>query len=414
MHERRAIALSRANRKTNSRIVRRKYIAWSIFLSVVGLCTFSLPLFAQDSAPPLSPPKAMYTVVPLTGVSAEAVRGSVAASTTIPMWTYHITSNRDGLQYSGSMVGRSPFFHGARATKVPTFIVPLKINMPDGGVFDPTSSVDSGCSPAGTALSLIQSSPIFTPIDLHMGTVDMGVAQYVDAFQRANFWSDVSVTATSYHTSLSATTLGVQTFNVPSGKGATYNATNFVGGCGKIGVVDFSTMNNFVTGTLLPSLAGSGVGPTNFPFILLYNVVMGNPGDSLTSNCCILGFHGAFGFPTQTYSPADYDTTHLFSNSGNTSVASHEVGEWMDDPLGTNPTPLWGHIGQVSGCQNNLEDGDPLSGTLFPSVLMPNGVTYALQELAFFSWFYASPSLAVNGWFSDNGKFTNDAGAVCM
>ncbi len=45
---------------------------------------------------------------------------------------------------------------------------------------------------------------------------------------------------------------------------------------------------------------------------------------------------------------------------------------------------------------------------------MPNGVTYELQELAFFSWFYSAPSLGVNGWFSDNGTFTNDAGAVCF
>src|SRR5258708_14867311 len=123
MHERRAIALSRANRKTNSRIVRRKYIAWSVFLFVVGLCTLSLPLFAQDSAPPLSPPKAMYTVVPLTGVSAEAVRGSVAAATTIPMATYHITSYRDGLTYSGSQVCLKQLLLCAQAPHLPSFVV---------------------------------------------------------------------------------------------------------------------------------------------------------------------------------------------------------------------------------------------------------------------------------------------------
>ena len=399
----------------NSRILRRKLIAQSAFLFVLGLCSVSLPLFAQETASnsaPL-PPHAYYKVVPLTGVPREAVQSSVAAATTIPMWTYHITSNRDGFQYSGSVVGRSPFFHGARTTNIPTFIVPLKVQMPDGTVFDPTAA-DSACSPAGTALNLTQNSPIFTPFDFHMGTVDMGATQYVDAFQRANFWTDVSVTGTSYHTSLAGMPLAVQTFNVPTGLGATYNAKALFGGCGNIGVVDFATMDAYVTGTLLPALAGSGVGPTNFPFILLYNVVMGVSGDSIArSNCCILGYHGAAGFPTQTYSPADYDTTGIFTGVRNTAVAAHEVGEWMDDPLGMNPTPKWGHIGQVSGCQNNLEVGDPLSGTLFPSVRMPNGVTYELQELAFFSWFYASPSLAVNHWFSDNGTFTADAGGVC-
>ena len=30
---------------------------------------------------------------------------------------------------------------------------------------------------------------------------------------------------------------------------------------------------------------------------------------------------------------------------------------------------------------------------------MPNGFTYSLQELAFFSWFYGAPTLGLNGWF---------------
>ena len=408
MHDERAIA------KTKSPTLHWKLVAWSFVMFVgAGLCVLSPLAFAQETQSVLARPQAYYKVVPLTGVSDAAIGASVAAATTIPMWRYNITSSRDGKPYTGVMVGRSPFFHGARTTNVPTFIIPLKVHMPDGGVFDPTAT-DSTCSPSGTALNLFQNSPIITPVDIGMGGVDIGVAQYVDAFQRASFWSDVSATGTRYHAALGPVmTLAVQTFNVPATKGATYLASSF-GGCGKIGVVDFTTMDNYVTGTLMPALAGSGVGPTNFPIILLYNVVMGDPGDSLTSNCCILGYHGAGGFPAQTYSPMDYDTTGIFGGTGNTSVAAHEVGEWMDDPLGTNPTPLWGKIGQVSGCQGNLEVGDPLSGTLFPSVLMPNNVSYELQELASFSWFYSAPSLGVNGWFSDNGTFTNDSGAVCF
>ncbi len=91
-------------------------------------------------------------------------------------------------------------------------------------------------------------------------------------------------------------------------------------------------------------------------------------------------------------------------------IAAHEVGEWMDDPFGNNPTPAWGHTGQVSGCQNNLEVGDPLSANNIPPVKGANGFTYHLQELAFFSWFYGAPSIAVNNWFSDNNTFTTDAG----
>jgi hypothetical protein len=96
-----------------------------------------------------------------------------------------------------------------------------------------------------------------------------------------------------------------------------------------------------------------------------------------------------------------------------TAIASHEVAEWMNDPFTINPTPPWGHVGQQSGCQNNLEVGDPLTGTEAPRIVMPNGFTYHLQELAFFSWFFGAPSIAINGWYSDNGTFLTDAGPPC-
>jgi hypothetical protein len=44
---------------------------------------------------------------------------------------------------------------------------------------------------------------------------------------------------------------------------------------------------------------------------------------------------------------------------------------------------------------------------------MPDGFPYSLQELAFFYWFFGAPSLGVNGWFSDNGTFSTDAGPNC-
>ncbi|HVN64880.1 MAG TPA: hypothetical protein VMT58_09605 [Candidatus Binataceae bacterium] len=342
----------------------------------------------------------------------EAAMSQAAAATTIPLWSYAVNSSRDGNTYTGTMVGRSPFYNGARETDIPTFIIPVKVVMPDTGhVFDPTAEDPFGCLPAGdTALGLTQQSPIFDApaSDWIMNGVDVGTGQYVDAFQRAAFFSDVSVTGDRYHTVLSpVTTLSTVTFNVSAGSGATYTR-----GCGMIGVVDITAMDFFVR-TEITALAAQGVHPTTFPLFLLYNVVMGDPGDSITSNCCVIGYHGAGGAPLQTYSPTDFDSTGIFRHLANTSVFAHEVGEWMNDPTGSNPTPKWGHTGQVSGCQNNLEVGDPLSGTLFPSVTMPNGYTYDLQELAFFSWFYGSPSLGAGGFFSNNETFGSDAGQVC-
>lgn len=366
-----------------------------------------------QGASQLAPPIAYHVAVPLSGVSRTAVSLAVANGTTIPMWNFNVTSPVDGQTYSGTMVGRSPFFHGARTTNIPAVIVPLIVDMPDGSMFDPTAA--DPCAGSNEPLSLVRESPILQNASFTMNGTYIGMTQYIDAFQRANFWAaNVSTTADRYHTMLSpVSTVAAVTFNVPPGEGATYSASSF-GGCGNIGVVDFATMDNFVRNTLIPSLAGQGVSPAALPIVVLSNVVLGNPGDSISKNCCIIGYHGAFGSPVQTYALSDYDTTGIFIGTRDISALSHEIGEWQDDPLGTNPTPAWGNIGQVKGCQTNLEVGDPLTGTLFTPVTMPNGVTYHPQELAFFSWFFRqSPSTGAGGFYSDNGTFANDAGAVC-
>jgi hypothetical protein len=388
----------------------------TIFASTLELLVLQLSVRAQNLLPgaQFSPPVAYSKVVPLTGVSEAAVRLAVASGTTVPMWNFSLTSPVDGNSYSGVMVGRSPFFHGARTTYVAAVIVPLIVNMPDGGVFDPT--VADPCAQSHSPLALVQQSPLLQTASFSINGTSVGTTQYIDAFQRANFWeANVSITGSRYHTMLSpVTTTNAATFNVPSGMGATYS-TALYGGCGSLGVVDFSTMDNFVRNTLIPGLASQGVGTAVLPIIILGNVVLGDPGDSLTSNCCVIGYHGAYGSPVQTYALSDYESTGIFPGLADVSALSHEIGEWEDDPLGSNPTPAWGHVGQVSGCQNNLEVGDPLSGTLFTPISMPNGVTYHTQELAFFSWFYRqSPSLGAGGLYSDNGTFDTDAGAVCQ
>jgi hypothetical protein len=117
---------------------------------------------------------------------------------------------------------------------------------------------------------------------------------------------------------------------------------------------------------------------------LFDNVVMYH---TVVANCCVLGYHNAYtvGGKLQTYSNALYDNRGDFSGSGDISALSHEIGEWQNDPNTVNPTKPWGNIGQVTGCHNNLEVGDPLSGTVFTDTL--NGKAYHPQELAFSSWF---------------------------
>jgi hypothetical protein len=358
---------------------------------------------------------------------------------TLPLFTFRVRSSRDGNKYSGAMVGQNPF-HKPGKTKVPTKVIPLIIKtqtigtmfdpktgiittQPGDSTFDPTEAdTQNTCltAPNNVPTHLVKQSPIFTPTDFVFGSTDIGTTQYSDAFQRGNFWNALGKDKRDYHVLLDPVQfLDPITLEVPVEYGLAITNLLFFGpppSCGPLGIVDINWFDTYLTGTLIPSLAEE-VDPTNFPIFLVYNVGFAAPVTNLGS-CCALGYHGTTGFPipTQTYSPALFDTTGDFAANFlpiDTAVLSHEVDEWMDDPMISNPTPPWGHTGQVAGCQANLEVGDPLSGTSLPGVTMPNGFTYHLQELAFFSWFFGAPSVGVNGWFSDNGTFLTDAGPPC-
>jgi hypothetical protein len=373
---------------------------------------------------------AYTTVKPARNAAGNMVRASDAAAvSSLATFTYNVTSGRDGNTYTGAMVGQDPFSSGFTTTTVTTPVIPLiiTVNAVATGLnkhgiltqthgtitLDPTAA-DNAClsAPNNVPVTLVQQSPMFQATNFSFGGTSVGDTQYIDAFQRANFWQLVG--GTDYHTLVNPVLYQPISLNIRPGKGLAIPSSLF-GSCGPLGIVDINTLDSILTGTILPQLAAQGVDTSQFPVFLLYNTVMSIGVPNNLNKCCVLGFHGATGSPIQTYSPIDFDTSGLFGATiHDTSIMAHEVGEWMDDPFGSNPTPLWGHTGQVSGCQNNLEVGDPLTGTNIPPVVGSNGFTYNLQELAFFSWFYGAPSIAVNGWFSDNNTFTTDAGPVCQ
>jgi hypothetical protein len=308
------------------------------------------------------------------------------------------------------MVGQDPSSSKV-TTNIPTVIIPVIIKIGTRN-FNPTVA-DTTCmvAPNNIPRNVFHQSPLFANHAFTMDGVNEGSTQYVDAFERAEFATFVAAT---YHPRLSTVTVKpAQTFPVPAGRGSVNSTSMFGnGGCGPklnpagvFGIVDINALDPWVTGTALPHAA---VTPNQLPILLLYNVVMSS-GPPIINNCCILGYHGALG-NGQTYSPMEFDQTGIFGSTTNdTSIAAHEIGEWMDDPFGNNPTPAWGNIGQVGGCQGNLEVGDPLSGTLFPPITMPtNHYTYHFQELAFRSWYYNAqhdPSIGAGRKFSNNGTF---------
>ena len=372
---------------------------------------------AKPSPTPFTPTVLSYH--PKESVTPEVmdlVRSQAAAAQTIPLWSYS-TVGQDGQAYTGAMVGRSPFAHGHRTTTIPTFLVPVILRFQDSGdVFDPT--IYDGCAVSNeSVIQLIKNSPLISPQNFTMNGVDVGVGQYLDEFQRANFWSEVG--GTPYHTTFSTnpTVLSPVYVTVPIGYGGTVSFFSF-SGCKDFGLMDIDWWDYELQTVIMPALAAEGVGPENFPQFIFDSVAEYPNHDP--SQCCVLGYHSAFmnGGVFQTYSVNGYDTSGAFL--GDTAIMSHEIAEWMDDPTGQNAVPAWGAEGQVPAgkCQDNLEVGDPLSrNPITPTnpffiTNTSTGVTYTLQELAFYSWFLGSkPSLGAGGKYSNNGTFSGYAKA---
>jgi hypothetical protein len=186
--------------------------------------------------------------------------------------------------------------------------------------------------------------------------------------------------------------------------------------CADAGVLPTFGFQNYIQNTVIPGIPA--ITPATFALFLMKDVVSTSSSSLDCLNGCLIGYHAAFGTPVQTFAVSEYDSTQKFwlqSGIKNISILAHEVGEWMDDPLGTNPTPAWGGIGQQYNCQTTWEVGDPLTGTDFPAITMPNGVNYDPQELAFFSWYYnaeRTPSIGAGGKFSSDRTFAGPS-KVC-
>jgi hypothetical protein len=320
---------------------------------------------------------------------------ATAGVATLPLW-----SATDG-GYTYQMVGVNPMISGNNlTTTVVANVVPVIVKFADGTTFDPT--VKSSCVTQAPT-SLVASSPIFNNIAYAPGGTNVGTSQYLDNYQRANFWKYTSATGINpnYHILLSASPAAAVTLTVPSASGSTVAAP-----CVRMGQIDLNYFDKWAQATI-PTLGGQGVLPSTVPVLLMSNVVLTT---SALNGCCVLGYHSAFNNPNyssalQTYAMADFDTTGNFSGTQDIAPLSHEIVEWLDDPTALNQTPAWGHTGQVTGCQTNLEPADPLTGYTY-TVTMSNAYTYHLQELAFLSWFYRdNPSIGVNGWYSSLGTF---------
>jgi len=320
-----------------------------------------------------------------------------AAGKALPTWSSSIKSPLTGQTYPFTIVGTNP---QTKPVTTDVLYVPISliVKFPGGVTLDPTKP---GCKDTVPVQTRFFDGPNFENVPLKSNGVSVGPAQVDDGFMRSEFWTYAA--GTKYHVHLKAAAkLRVITVNAPSG------STTVAGVCsgsshdiGEIGINQYDA--------LVQSIDKQYATPNEIPLILTYNVFETEGG------CCILGYHSTYpakGGGTQVYSVGAYNDAGIFSVPIEDIHAwTHEIGEAFNDPYINNGTPAWGHTGQVSGCQNNLEVGDPLTGTPFD--LTYKGFNYHPQELVDFSWFFRNvPSLGTGGKYSFEGTFSTVQG-VC-
>jgi hypothetical protein len=371
-----------------------------LFLCLALLVSFS---FAQKitkvqvvpgESPYIQGAKPMFAVIPRANNAPVPYNPDVQ----VPIWTGHFVFNNQTFTYH--MVGTDPSA-GSATSNVPLVIIPLKFHFSDGTNLSASQMV---CGDVKNTKYRFKNSPLVKKATFTPGGTNVGTTQYVDAFQRANFWNFVSTTAPNYHVLLSpVSTKPLQTINV-GGNGSTQ-----AGPCARIGKVDINFFDNIAM-NLLTTLA---IPANTLPIFLSYNTF-----ETIGGGCCVLGYHSTNNAGTQAYAVGAYSDPGIFNASGIRDIhaLSHEIGEWMDDPLipAVNIVPAWGHVGQVGGCQNNLEVGDPVTGSAFTvnmGGLYP--FTYHPEDLVFLPWFARiSPSTSVNGWYTFLNGFAAPQ-AVC-
>ncbi|HEX3945245.1 MAG TPA: hypothetical protein VHW69_14260 [Rhizomicrobium sp.] len=343
--------------------------------SIAALSAFSASADQANNARP------MFGVIPANvpwHAATDKVVKSRKPAAQITQWngsfTDHHSTNR-----TFTMIGTDPTSTNTNTT-IPVEVVPVIFKYPSFGKMKFSPKKDK-YSDGETVLNNFLNSPLLdTNVDFQSGGVDFGKSQYIDAFQRANFYGNNVQNESNYHVVLgSPTVLKPLKITVQSGQGVV--ETNPFGSQ-KIGTYGYSAMDQQINSYIR---AHSQVTPDQFVFFISHNIFLTSGG------CCIGGYHTATGSQPggQTYG---YTTlvTEAGSFSQDVSAASHEIGEWLDDPFTDNRV----------GCQDNsiLEVGDPLEGRSnyggFP--YQDHGFTYNMQDLVFIDYFGAPDTWPVN------------------
>jgi hypothetical protein len=339
----------------------------------------------------------VFVTLPSRDVDFASLDAQRDASRTIPFYSGTIKSPLDHVDYSYKIVGRDPK-ESDTTTQVLYKPIALRVHFADGTVLDPTKPA---CGDTVSVLDRVFKGPNFKRVALTSNGVSVGKVQITDGFQRAEFWEILK--GRDYHTVLKSA--GSPTVIDITAPNDSYLKDGVCSGADhKIGGIDV----DWAEQTLI-DLAKTHAKTNEIAIFLTYNVFATSHG-----GCCIGGFHSAFGTAdgTQAYTFSVYNDSGTLKKptSADINVLTHELGDLLNDPFplsdrDLNIVPPWGGVGQVpkGSCQDSLETGDPLTGSTFE--VHDNGFTYHPQELAFFSWFYRTPSTGTGGDYSFMGTF---------
>ncbi len=356
-------------------------------LGMFAIAASTLCLSVGASAQVYDPSaKPMFKV----GTPGPAIQRSAPAAQ-LPQWVFSYKYNNQNI--TATIVGTDPRTTNT-STKIPVGIIPIKMvyGSSNGNMtFDP-NTIYSGTQ---TTTQMVATSPMFAAsIDFVQGGVDIGKTQYIDAYERANFWGSVQ-TNSNYHVLYNKPIIAPeQTINVSASQGNVIS--NPWSG------IPTGTMDFFAFDAQLQTIMTKfkQIQPNVLPIFVTYNVYLTEFG-----GCCIGGYHNALGSQPggQTYSYAT-----IISQAGvpvfsqDISALSHELGEWILDPFVDNIAP------SLCAARGNslMENGDPLENNpafgTFPYTV--NGFTYHPQDLVTMPYFGAPTSTSVNGFFTFQGE----------
>ena len=325
----------------------------------------------------------------------------------VPTWSGSFTT--DGTSYPFTMVGTDPAA-GSVTTHVPVELIPVSLEFQGNGCVLQDSR----------AIADIEASPLFTAA----ANIRTGVTQYLDAVQRANFWSTVSTVSPDYHLLLDPSAMPAVTLNVPASQGLTFDDPTCDPVCGIVS-------GDWFTRKLVGLLGSLHISPTTLAVFVPVNTFITdqNPSACLVSCAAYEGFHQAILSPKNphainTFAVADYrddpEVPAPFDIGPYT--LSHEILEWANDPFDNearvqgnlsffaNPAPAWTspYYFDSPPCLPIMEVADPLEGVGFlPILAVGSSTIYGLADAAFLSWFARqAPSTSFGGTYDLAGVFS--------